>query len=675
VKRYSIKRKFEETLSEGRGMQLLWLMIIIISVIVLFWAVVAFIFRDESLAWQDLLALFLDPGCFGGVGVHDGFRLVATLLGMFLFSALLISVVSNIFENIANSFKNGDSRYKHEGHILILGGGHQLSSMVYALIDEDSPYTQEDIVVLTTQSVDSLRTKIFSLPFLTKEKVKSLKKRMTFYYGERDNDNNLTNRELAKRAKVIYIIGEDGECDHDSISIRCCKKLQRICSETPSGLIKCFLILNDSSSVEVYKYITDVETSSGTNLRVDVIDSNQYLAEQVLVADHDGKDEVEYPKIDYRSIERDGCSFKQIVGLREGDTNYVHFVISGTSDIAMAMAMTAAHICHFPNYDAGKKRTVISFVDNDMKTKSDNIISSLPSLFKLSHYEFVSFDSSSIPNITKFVPNEEYGDFLDIEWQFIDADLNSPGMKALLEEWANDPEQSLSLAICNEVQKDNTFNALHLPSVIYSSGCPIFVYQQEYGDVLSLAKQTEQFGNIHTFGMASNIQDDPLFISRSKIGQRVNFIYNQAYGDKNGIKYDDPESAWYSIPEAHKYSSIYCANAMYMRGRSFGIEETLDIEKLTAVQRQSLYEVEHRRWMMSALLLGYSPVPTAERKEWKERRMSGDSGTAKAAKEEYKLLKSKHFIHLDITPFEDLIPSEQEKDKLLIDKLPYIMGK
>ena len=102
-----LKRRFDETLSEGRGMQLLWLVVITGFSFTIFWTIISIVFKDGSISWQDLIALFLDPGAFGGAGVHDIFRLIAALCGVFLFSALLISVVSNIFENISSSFKNG----------------------------------------------------------------------------------------------------------------------------------------------------------------------------------------------------------------------------------------------------------------------------------------------------------------------------------------------------------------------------------------------------------------------------------------------------------------------------------------------------------------------------------------------------------------------------------------
>lgn len=649
------KRKFEETLSEGRGMQLLWLLIIILVVVLLFWGIVAFVLKDSSMGWQELLALFLDPGSFGGAGSHDAFRLIATLLGMFLFSALLISVVGNIFENISVAFKDGRSRYKHEGHVLILGGGHHLFSMLNALL-EDSFYGDADIVVLTTSNVEELRSRIFALPFLTREKEKALRRRLTLYFGERDNVLQLERKRLARKAKAIYIIGEDNEIDHDSVSIRSYEKLSGICMDA-EGIIRGFMILQDPASMDVFKYVAKTGEENKSKLKLDIIDADEYVAERVLVEDHDGIDVVPYPKLDGE-------------GIKESDDCHVHLVVAGTTGMARAMALTTAHICHFPNYEKGRRRTVITIIDTDMRAKMNRFIASLPSLFLLSHYKYIAFDEAGKAIEEKHVPDVSYGDFLDVEWQFIDAELQTPGVRSLLAAWAKDETQKLSLAICLDRQEDCTMAALHLPKDVYGSGCSIFVHQQDYGDILGKAQGTNQFGNLYTFGMASDYKnDDPLFICRAKRGQRVNFVYDQAYG--GGHK--DEESAWFDCKEADKYSSIYCANAMTVRARSFGLNESYDPLTLSEEQRSSIFEVEHRRWVMSELILGFAPFTLAERKQWKEGMVSSDKEAKEEAKAYFKKMKKNHFCHMDIMPYDDLLPNEKDKDAVIIDEMKYIL--
>ena len=63
--------------------------------------------------------------------------------------------------------------------------------------------------------------------------------------------------------------------------------------------------------------------------------------------------------------------------------------------------------------------------------------------------------------------------------------------------------------------------------------------------------------------------------------------------------------------------------------------------------RLPIYEAEHRRWMMSELLMGYRTGEKTDRS---------------------------HFIHEDIIPFEQLTSGEQEKDKILIDAIDEILA-
>lgn len=660
-----LRRSFERTLSQGRGTQLLWLLALILVIILIFWCIVVWGFHDGRLQWQDLLALFLDPGCFGGPGDHDIFRLVVALLGMFLFSALLISIVSNMFENIADSFKNGHSRYHHRDHVLILGGGHQLFSMISSLLEEDCRYKKNQIVVLTVQNVDDLRTRLFS--FFNGKKGRELEKRLTLYYGERDNENHLKTKDLAPNASVIYIIGEDGEVDHDSLSLRCSRSLRTICTGEGAN-IPCYLVLQDSASMDVYRFVKNAESGEDSRLKVDVVDANEYTAEQVLVVDHQGKGGAAYPVIDYQKIDRreDG-SFEAVPGISEDSDRHVHVVVAGLTQMGRAMAFTTAHICHFPNFKGGKNRTVITFVDTDMEAKMSRFVSSMENLFRLSHYRYLSVAEDGTVRAREYAPDPGYGDFLDIEWEFLDADICSVGMSRLLKTWAADDKQALSLMFCLDRQEENTFASLHLPGIIYRKGCPIFVHQQDYGDILRNAQLTRHFGNLHIFGMASDIQDDPLYLRRSRNGQEVNFIYDQAYG----AKHETAAEAWYTIPEAHKLSSIYCANALPIRARSFGME-TLDLSRMNPDELRSLYETEHRRWTMSSLLLGYGALDTETRNDLARRIGSEDETVRKAAKAENKRLKGQ-FLHMDITPYDDLTPGEQGKDEIILKKYSLIV--
>ena len=84
------KRRFDKALSEGLGSQLLWLLVAALLAFLLLWGLSCLIFPGWQFGWQDLIALYIDPGCFSGRGEHDWFRLSVALIGVLLFSTLLI---------------------------------------------------------------------------------------------------------------------------------------------------------------------------------------------------------------------------------------------------------------------------------------------------------------------------------------------------------------------------------------------------------------------------------------------------------------------------------------------------------------------------------------------------------------------------------------------------------
>ena len=122
----NIKRKIDTLLAKSNGMQLVWLLGVSAICLIIAFFIAYIVFDDGKLVWQNVVAVFLDPGCFGGPGDHDIFRLIIALLSVFLFSALLVSVFTNLFDNIRDAAQSGERRYKLSGHVLILGAGKRL---------------------------------------------------------------------------------------------------------------------------------------------------------------------------------------------------------------------------------------------------------------------------------------------------------------------------------------------------------------------------------------------------------------------------------------------------------------------------------------------------------------------------------------------------------------------
>ena len=586
-----IKRRIDRVLSEGEGKQLAWLTGIVLALFVIFYIVGKAFW---GLDWTDILTLYLDPGNFPiDHRANDFFSLTVTLCGILILSALMISVFSNVFSNIAEAYRKGERRYRFDGHVLIIGSNYMLEDMLRA-IGADAAFDGKDIVVMTEADVEPLREEME-----TRLDDSRLTARITWYRSDRRSRGHLLEAR-ADRASAIYLIGEEDENGHDALNIACLDLLRDICAG-PGPAIPCFVTLDMHSSLDVFNHMP---RESGSRLRAEIVNTSDYTAEQLLV----------------------NTGFLPVPGPDED--RYLHLVIAGSTDTARAFAQVAAQICHFPGFASRGLRTRITFLDSGMRAAMDNYTANHQGLFELSRYSYVTPDGRE-----DFKPGRRSGDFLDVEWEFVDSYISSPFARKLLCEWAADPARMLVVALCFDDSAVNASAALHLPKDLYRAGIPIAVYLKEHPELMEKAISTGQFGNIRCFGEACP-GSDPLFARRSLRGKRVNYLYNLEYGNPPAANADD---AWAGISHAHKFSSIASANSIPLKLRAFGLEATREsIDSLSADILESLSEVEHRRWMLSVLLMGNSEHP-------------------------------------DIVPYSKLA-HEADKDRLIVNNIPYIIN-
>lgn len=604
-----IRQKLDKMLFEGQGQQLLWLSVTSVVVLLLL-LLIGWMF--EGMKWQSIVALFMDPGNFDSPEGHDIFRIATALLGAFFFSTLLISVFTNIFENISSSYKKGESIYSFKNHILIVGSARPLKSMLCAIRD-NSDLQRKSILVMTASNVETLRSKMeiqLADP--------AFFDRISFFHRER-NYLKYLKEACADKASMIYVIGEDGEPAHDALNIHCLNLLEELCGNEGT-VIPCYLIMEKHFTLRLFNYMSSKKAS---RLNVEVINESDYAVEQLLK-------ESEF-----------------LPAFRADDERRLHLVICGSSLLSHSFATIAAQICHYPNFAGSKTRTRFSLIGFDERDR-DSFLASYRNLFDLSHFRYVTTKGSA-----ETPPRSEFGDFLDIEWEFIKEPLMSPSVDALLAKWATDPKEALVLAMCYLDDETNTFMSLHLPKAVYESGTHIAVHQNDSSEMMDLANTTGMFGKVFIFGNA-HPGEDLLFLNRSSMGKRVNRVYDSAYGNPPA---KDEEEAWRRLPYAHKQSSIISANSIPLKLRCFDIEPTMeDIRGLSDEQLACLSEVEHRRWMATQLLMGYYAAPSELRKD----------------RSHFKELKTKKFIHLDIAPYDEL-PEEEKKDTLIMNNIPYIM--
>ena len=222
---------------------------------------------------------------------------------------------------------------------------------------------------------------------------------------------------------------------------------------------------------------------------------------------------------------------------------------------------------------------------------------------------------------------------------------------------------------------------MHLPKMYYEKNIPILV-QQRTTSTMVLALNGKAFDkkkrenllykNITPFGMVYDCYDLHLAAS-VEICKRINAVYNY-YFKHNALPTSIDASAaaeeWKKKTITKRWSNIFVAASIPTKLRCIGVNWDMNnpchLDDLSDEQVSLLAEVEHNRWNVEELLLGYRPV-----KESEDRAIDED----KSKKGDYK----NRFIHYDIRPFNMLKADEKGNmaavyDRVIVESLPLILN-
>ncbi len=668
-----LKLTFDRSFSGASWKQITWLFCILAMVL----GFSLWIKSRYSLDLHDMriLELLLDPGSFvlqeGDPLGYERLPLLAlTFLGAIFFTGGLISVVSNILTGRIARFRQGEIRYRFDGHIVLLGANDTAAGLIRELHAEPEN-GRRDIVLLTQSDAEALRRKLHTQLSPAEER------RLIILHGQRDSREELEKIHI-QRADRVYLLSDDGELEHDSVSINALVQISSLLGSTRRRKpLPCYLSFEYQSSFRVFQ-LADFEEAERMKSRIHFSATNfhENWAQRVLVSgccNCNGKD------ILYLPLDRDGIG-------AESD-RYVHLIVVGMSRMGVAMGVTAAHIAHYPNFITRGIRTRITFIDPDAGREMDFLKGRYEPLFQLSHHTLRKSDATGGETLSIHTPQE---DFLDVEWEFVEGGIESPYVRKLLKDWTADEKAIPTLAICGNSAPENVAAALYLPQQIYDRQIPIFVYQKETATILEIARRSALYRTVYPFGMMCESYDATLK-QRIRKAKRINYIYEHFFAAKSaaekqaqerGEKFDfNTFAAGFEIPEwsddaidrcwndlslAFQWSNIYAANAIPSKFRAMEIapEELYKLNvtaqplpeeeriRLKAVE-ELFTRVEHNRWNIERLLMGYRPATAAERER------------AYADEQYNKILKNKLFIHINIAPYEEIPDETKAIDRIL----------
>ena len=324
---------------------------------------------------------------------------------------------------------------------------------------------------------------------------------------------------------------------------------------------------------------------------------------------------------------------------------HAHLVVFGMGEIAEMVAIQAALVAHYPNYVRNHSlRTRITMIEVDAEKRSEAFIKRYQHLFDNSYYRIVKpSEEKAVVKFHKPMYEGKREDFVDVEWEFVEAETWNADVREKLKLWAKDDKQLLTVVMAHENGEKNAAHALYLPNELYQCRIPIYIYNKqnkEYDVTLPLVR------------MAKN----------------VNHIYDQCYNEniadwKGTLRYAveiapvDREKSWAKQSNVNRMSSIVNAMTIPTKMRSMGLKED-EWDKFYDIPQQDielLAQVEHNRWNVEKLILGFRPCTDEE-----QRIISADVATQKEA---YKARK----IHYDLRAYHDLRPDGTGKSVKVYD--------
>lgn len=451
--------------------------------------------------------------------------------------------------------------------------------------------------------------------------------------------------ESAKSFDELFVLPLESTADHDIL-----KALETFAvnyPDIPEGLLKpiCHLLLHDKMTLWLMQTL-DIYVNISQKFELYAFTMEDQWAKNVLCGL--GEKNAPYLPLDREKI--DAVSNK-----------VVHLVIAGFSDLAESLAIHAALVAHYPNNIFNPSlRTRITIVDEQIAIRRNAFIQRYISLFDNSYHRTVELNSRKITQYHEPIYHATREDFVDVEWEFVEGNFHDPLLQHKLKLWGEDKEQLLTLALCNKDSTVNFDRAFALPTNIYRNGIPVLIYVKQ-ADMLNKVHETDSYRNLYPFGMDDCGYDVNLPLLQ--MAKRLNYFYACSFDRRDtptNMPVDDIEKEWRKLNSfSIRYSNIYNVMTLPTKMRSLGhkAEEWDKFYALTQEEIELISAVEHNRWSVERMVLGFRPPTDTERDEIKDNieafitaKKTGGEPPAQDLKTVYKKQK----VHYDLCSYREL---------------------
>lgn len=657
--------------------------------------------------WWFPLYLLIDANAFndlysnGEIPISKATLIISGItfvLGILLFTGAFISILTNVISRRVESHYDGLIHYLESGHYIIMGFDDMIPSVINNVLLKDR---EAYILLLTAVDAKTIREKLRKT--FTDKQIK----RIIINYGLRTSKEFYKDIHL-EAAEEIFIVGNRDLPVHDAMNV---ENIDSICSylknDVKSGLkpkrITC--VFKDLDTYAAFK-TTEIFQHVG-DLNIEFVPYNFYCgwAYQVLLARR--YKEKTRPETTY--------TYPSVYGnkIKPEDGNYVHLVFVGITNLSAAFAMEAAHLLHFPSFNetTKKPKTRITFIDTIADEEMPEFITRNRHFFSIQPYSYS--DLSATGATTTQTSN---GGFLDVEFEFIKGNVFSQNVQDELSKWATDDSQYLSIFLTMADQRKNFMMGMNMPDEVYDREIPIFIRQDRSDNFVSnlrsaeheffikkhskhyyyIGKKVEEedyhgrYANIYPFGMNEiAYYSDETSLRRAKL---INYLYATADFDKHQFTdqtvlvamtpaqiWREADEEWKKLTVALKWSNLYCAYNIIIKLDILRALRNLDPKDsshdkdvLTKNEIEIIARIEHNRWNVEKLLMGFRRPRIDEDSYAYRKAFEKDPDFDKKNADALEKNKKIH-IHHDIRPFDDLNRDVQRWDYEIAKYIPWIL--
>ena len=551
---------------------------------------------------------------------------VVYLLGLIVFSGLLIATINRFMATRAERYKKGVNTYKNiSNHYVIIGYGPSCIPIIRNIFSRGEMKPTTRFLLLTRQDPEMVRRYIAS-------QQKDLEEKTVIYSGDLDTVSHLKRLNIQK-AKEVFILGEGREPGRDSKNLECAKNIKELRGNTQKDKpLHVNVQFDKPSSYSTIKrlsipkdYYENKQGKQLTYLRPFSFYEN-WARLLWGVCQLEG----------YRTLDR-GMMVENLPdkGLVTTD-KHVHLYIAGFNEMGIALLLEALRVCHYPNYveATGANKTHITIVD----PKMNEILPRFKS-------EYAYLDQIT-----------------DIEIEYKACQIEDESVRNELDGLTNRKDVVLTVAICFDDADSSLSAALALPEslyyhiidgqIVHNDDVEILVRQEiKSGLAVALDEENGKYANVKIFGTSDKGVDDRLLDDKMAIiiNARYHFMYGltpsqdffKLVKENKNAALSEAASAWIALNEDHRFANRY-QTEIYKSYQTYRplLEQHPDL----------LFQTEHMRWSAERSVTGYRDI------------------------HDPKIKSSAYQIHHLIVPYHDLNDHEKDKDKAVLEIMDKVIA-